>query len=317
MPDQPYRIDVEGIRRAFPPAMEAPPLLIDFARWLEGREWGSVACFELVGQFSDSAPIVDGSPLRKDFALFIRMPDGSAVGYWFAPGLDPGHAPVVVLGSEGQHEILSPSLEGLLANIALRQFEDEWSDFLPHEDVEDDATDELADWLVERLGKEDLEALTEPSTKLPDFASAMEKWCRDREDYWARHPILAELGRQLAAHLPTGKNPWDRTHFEIAIVGRQFQARVLRRGRQPIEEAAAIEPLLRKLREEMWQDQPEWGLWYSMAFRLYANGRILPRFDYETRPTIGEAAADLKQAQADLARAPRPARWVPAWLNGT
>lgn len=314
MPDHPYHIDLNAIHMAFPPGMETPPLLVDFAEWLKEREWGSVACFDLVGQFSDSAPIVDGSPLRKDFALFIRMPDGSAVGYWFGPGLDPSRAPIVALGSEGQHEILSPSLEGLLARVALQQFEDGWSDFLPHEDVQDDASDELADWLVHRLGAKDLDALTEPSVKLPNFRSWMDKWCRDREDHWARHPIMMELGRQLMAHLPSGKNPWDRTRFEVAIAGAQYEAHVLRRGRQPIKEAAAIEPLLRKLREEMWQGQPELGLWYSMAFRLYADGRLLPHFDYQTRPTISDAPAELEEARADLARAPRPARWVPAWL---
>lgn len=313
MPDQPYHIDLDSIRRAFPPGLEPPTLLIDFARWLEGRVWGTVACFDLVGQFVDSAPIFSGSPLRNDFALFIRLPEGSAVGYWYAPGLEPNHAPVVVLGSEGQHEILAPSLEGLLAKIAVR-FEDGWGDFLPHEDAEEDATDELAGWLVERLGEEDLESLIEPSLDLPDFAHWMGSWCREREDYWARHPIMTELGQKLAAHLPTGKNPWDRTRFEVAIVGSQYQARVFRRGPQPIEEAASIEPLLRVLRDEIWRDQPALGLWYTIAFGLYADVRVMPRFDYETRPMIGELPADLAEAQADLVRAPRPARWVPLWL---
>jgi hypothetical protein len=118
----------------------------------------------------------------------------------------------------------------------------------------------------------------------------------------------------LIAHRPKGKNPWDRTHFEVAIAGTQYQARVLRRGRQPIEEAALIEPLLRGLRDDMWQAQPALGLWYAVSLALSADGRIMPRFDYETRPTIGELPADLAQARADLARAPRPERWVPPWL---
>lgn len=316
MPNQPYHIDIDSIRRAFPPDIETPALLIDFAEWLRGREWGTVACFRLAGQFSDSAPIVDGCPLRKDFALFIQMPEGSAVGYWFGPGLAPGRAPIVVLGSEGQHEILAPSLEGLLAKIALQQFEDRWSDFLPHEDVEDDATDELADWLIERLGEKDLEALTVPSES-PDFTSWMGKWCRNREDYWARHPIMTELGGELAAHRPDGKKPWERTYLEVAIVGAQYQVRVLDQGWRPIKEATVIEPLLRRLRDEIWQGQPELGLWYSMELGLYADGRVMPRFDYETRPAIGEVPADLTEAQTDLARAPRPARWVPTWLNET
>jgi hypothetical protein len=312
--DRSYSIDLNSIRRAFPPGTEAPALLLDFARWLEGRPWGSVGCYELVGQFSDTAPIVDGSPLRKEFALFLHLPEGSTVGAWYRAGDDPARAPIVVLGSEGQYEVLAESLQALLAKIALQRFEDRWSDFLPHEDVEEDATDDLADWLAKRLGVEDLGALAETSSPPPDFGGWMEKWCRSREAFWENHPIMAELGWRLAAHLPKSKNPWDRTHFEIAIAGKQYQARVLRRGCQPFAETAAIEPCLRDLREDMRRAQPELGLWYSMAFALYANGRIVPRFDYEDRPMINDAPAELSEARADLARAPRPERWVPAWL---
>jgi hypothetical protein len=315
MSEPSYRIDLDSIRRAFPPGTEAPPLLIDFARWLEGRPWGSVGCFDLVGQFSDNAPIVDGSPLRRDFSLFMRLPEGSVVGAWHPPATKHASAPIVVLGSEGQNQILAASLENLLAMIALQMFEenDEWTDFAPHEDAEP-ATDQLADWLGKRLGVADLAILAEMPSRQRDFARAMDKWCRDREEFWFTHPAMAELAKHLMAHRPTGKNPWDRTIFEIAIAGTQYQVRVLRRGRQPIDEAAAIEPILRSLREDMWRAQPDLGLWYAMSFALYADGRIFPRFDYEARPVIAEQPADLIEARADLDRAPRPARWIPAWL---
>ncbi len=153
------------------------------------------------------------------------------------------------------------------------------------------------------------------SQPLPDFAATMENWCRDREAYWSDHPAMKALCAPLSAHRPADENPWDRTHFEVAIVGAQSQVRVLRRGRQPVEEAEIIEPILRDLRDEMWRGMPNLGLWYSMAFALYADGRIMPRFDYDTRPMIDEMLADLTQARADLRRAPRPARWVPGWLT--
>jgi len=38
----------------FPPGVEVPPLLIDFAGWPEGRPWGSVGCFSR--PFSGDAP---------------------------------------------------------------------------------------------------------------------------------------------------------------------------------------------------------------------------------------------------------------------
>ena len=311
MSETPYRIDLEGVRKAFPLWLEAPPLLVDFAAWLEGRAWGGVGCFDLVGQFSDSAPLFDPSLLRNEFALFMRLPDGSAVGTWYP---DAGHAelaPVVLIGSEGQHKVLAPSLEGFFAKLASLQFPD--SDLYPHEDSTNE-TDELAAWLRKYLGLKDLGTVLRVGEPLPDFAGAMDKWCRDREAFWSDHPALKAVSAPLLSHRPTGKNPWDRTHFEVAIVGAQSQIRVLRRGRQPVEEAAAIEPILRDLRDEMWRGMPNLGLWYSMTFALYADGRIMPRFDYETRPTINELPADIAEAKADLERAPRPARWVPAWL---
>jgi hypothetical protein len=126
--------------------------------------------------------------------------------------------------------------------------------------------------------------------------------------------MMAELGWRLAMYLPTGKNSWDKTRFEVAIVGAQYEARIFQRGPQPFPEAAAIEPLLRELRDEMRRAQPELGLWFSMRFGLYADGRVMPQFDYDSRPTIAGAPAALSEAKADLVRAPRPARWVPAWL---
>jgi hypothetical protein len=317
MSDTPYRIDLGSILRAFPPGKDAPSLLLDFAAWLEGRTWGSVGCFSLVGQFSDLAPIFDGSPLRRDFALFLRLPEGSVVGAWYGGATDVVNPPIVVIGSEGQNEILGPSLEGLLAKIALGWFEEneEWTDFAPYEDLEEHALDELAYWLSSRLGGADLEELTATPSGLPDFTRWTETWCRDREKFWAEHPVSNELGRHLAGYLPKGKNPWDKTIFNVAIVGQQYQVQVLRRGPQPVEEAAIVEPILRGLRDEMWQAKPELGLWHSMSFGLYADGHVLPYgFDYETRPTIGNKPADVTQARADLARAPRPQRWVPSWL---
>ena len=312
MSDTPYSIDLDSIRGAFPPGIEAPSLLVDFADWLNGRPWGSVGRFSLQGQFSDQAPIFDGSPLRDRFSLFMRLPDGSAVGGWYGAGLDRDNPPIVGLGSEGDYELLAPSLDGLLAKLTSQQFDKAWSDLKPHDEVECQ-TDELAKWLAgQPIG--DKAACDDGAAELPDFRGFVEKWSRDREDYWANHRLMAELGWRLAAHLPKGKKPWDKTRFEVAIVGKQYEARVLTLGPQPFEEAASIESLLRDLREEMRKAQPELGLWHAMKFGLYVDGRVMPNFEYDVRPIIGGEPAQLSEAKADLARAPRPERWVPKWL---
>ncbi len=97
MSEMPYRIDLDSVRKAFPLWLEAPALLADFAAWLEGRAWGGVGCFDLVGQFSDNAPLFDSSLLRNEFALFMRLPDGSAVGTWYPDAGNAERAPVVLI----------------------------------------------------------------------------------------------------------------------------------------------------------------------------------------------------------------------------
>ncbi len=61
---------------------------------------------------------------------------------------------------------------------------------------------------------------------------------------------MAELSWRLAAHLPKGKKPWDKTRFEVAIVGKQYQARVLTRGPTAVRGSRLDRSLLRDLREE-------------------------------------------------------------------
>ena len=305
-----YDIDPASVERAFPPGESVPRLLADFMHWLQGRMWGSVGAFRIVGTFADTAPIYDGSPLRADFALFLYLPDGSKAGFWRAgrPHLDS--APVVLVDSEGQYRTLAGSLEGFLARLALRRFHD--TDLDVHL-ASEDATGELAAWLGERLGVADLGGLAEAPAKTPDFKAAMYDWSAKREAYWAQHPTLAQISERLTRLRPEGKNSWETTSFEIAIVGARFQARVLQAGRQPFAEAESVEAPLRDLREAMMRERPDLGLWFFMRFGLNQDGRIYPSFDYECRPEFDGTPADLADARADLERAPRPQRWIPLW----
>ncbi len=328
MARDPYIVRTETLPSAFPPGHEPPQLLLDFADWLKGRPWGSLGCFRLQGTLSDEAPIVDGSALRREFSLFLYLPDGSLVGFWHPDGVPTPSSPVVGLGSEGDAALLAGSLEGFLAKLAADAFSDSaWSDLAAAEEddeeedegnptraADDDARDALAEWLAGRVGSERLDTLAGEVCDSTAFAARMDAWMHEREAYWAGHSILTEIGRALAAHRPPGKTPWDRTQLRAAIVGTLCEVQVYRAGPQPVPEIAQVEPLLRALRDEQHRADPDLGLWFEAHLALDAKGCILPCFDYQTRPILGGAPAPVEQARSDLSRAPRPARWVPDWL---
>ncbi|HEX8417363.1 MAG TPA: hypothetical protein VF641_07135, partial [Methylobacterium sp.] len=268
-----YVVDWEQVRRAFPPGLEPPALLRGFGAWLGGRPWGSVGCFDLSGSLSEEAPIVDGSPLRREFGLFLHLPDGGKAGFWYRPGHDPRQAPIVGLGSDGEAAVLASSLEGFLARLALKHFDDgrSWSDFAPRGDV-DDAIPDLAGWLCDHAGLTDLERLAQADPDSTEFARRMESWMLEREAFWAEHPAMTAIARHLEPHRPQDDVPWGRTWFVAAIVGDIFELRVLHRGPQPVPEAPAIEPILRALRAEQARSDPDLGLWFGADLQLGGDG---------------------------------------------
>ena len=289
MSEQRYRIELESVIRAFPPGIGMPPLLGDFAAWLAEQRWGSVGAFALVGRRSDDAPIVDGAPLRDEFALFLRMPDGGVGGFWYG-GAANAEPPVAMLGSEGDAEIVADSLAAFLARIALRDFSaySPWGDF-PADDrrfaADDDAVDatpQLAAWLCERLGVVRLEPLRVPDPARADLGARMLAWTESRETYWAAHPTMRTLATLLAAHAPPhDAKPWTSTNFRCRFGDAgAFEAIVFRNGPTPIPEALAIEPIVRDLREEMAREMPRLGRWRELGLALHADFRILPRFVY-------------------------------------
>lgn len=313
-----YSIDWPSVEKAFPPGTTPPPLLADWAQWLRKRTWGCVGCFDLQGSLIDDAPLVDGTPLRRDFALFLRLPDGSVAGLWLEQGRRPDDAPVVALGSEGQSATLAPSLPAFLAQLARGHFTQSraWSDLAPHEDSPD-ATPELAAWLRQHPGVADLGPLAAgPQEREDTFEGFARRWSEAREAHWEAHPTMTALAALLGSCRPSADaEPWECTHLEARWVGDAYALYELRRGWQPVREAAQAQPLLRALRDEQHRADPELGLWAAMKFTLDAQGRISPRFDYMGRPDIDGQPVAAQQARKDLARAPRPSRWVPDWMT--
>jgi len=274
---------------------------------------GSVGWFSLIGRLPDDAAIGDGALLRHRFALFMHFPDGSEAGFWLYLGLDLAEPPVVCLGSEGEAVVLAASLRAFLVKLA----KDGFGGKGPWEDLEGDVPDrlrELSAWLGNRPDTAGTAFPAAQRPTIPDFGAATAAWQIKRKAYWASHPSMVRPALLLAVYYPTGGNLWDSTVFVAEIVGTLYRLTVLGGGPQPVPGAATVEPVLRALREEQWEASPDFGLWFGMDFHLGADGSIWPIFDYRNRPPVASEPEGVAQGRADLARAPRPARWVPGWL---
>jgi len=156
-----YEVDLNELAKAFPGqpgAVSLPPLLRRFGEWMSGKPWRSIGAFDLDVRWSDDH-FPGGEFYYDSFALFIKLPDGSSVGYWLAES-DLAHAPIVVLGSEGEFATIAPNLETLLARIALGDFGEKGptADFLySDEDYGDGAAPDLRDVKGQESAKRALE----------------------------------------------------------------------------------------------------------------------------------------------------------------
>ena len=184
----------------------------------------------------------------------------------------------MVLGSEGQHEIIAASLEGLLAKIAVQQFEEdgEWTDFTPSEFVDDDVTDELLDWLVDRLGAREVEKLVESRRRVAGFRRLDGKMVSGSRGVLggpshddAEAPKTPD-GASARGPEPLGQPAFRRRNRRSAVSDARVAARLAARGRACSDRTIAAGIARRKVARAK-----RFGLWYSMSFVMSANGRIL------------------------------------------
>jgi hypothetical protein len=110
-----YHVDLDELVKAFPRPADSsslPPLLDRFGKWMAGKPWRSIGAFDLAVQWSD-IHFAGGEFHYDQFALFMRMPDGSSVGYWLADR-DLAHARLT------EAEALKPHLATLRDEAATK-----------------------------------------------------------------------------------------------------------------------------------------------------------------------------------------------------
>lgn len=166
---------VQTIHAAFPDSIPFPALLAEFMEWTEHFERGQLGWFEFEYQRLDDHWIENGSALADQFALFIHLPDGSMIGFWKPDGHE-GPPPVVLLGSEGDHEVLGATLDGFLWNWANGELGRAY-DLMPEESDEEDeeqpedARSAIADWLREN-------AVAPQQAAVPDLRTFFTDWLK-------------------------------------------------------------------------------------------------------------------------------------------
>lgn len=321
-PVETYQVDFDELVKAFPNGTDPsslPPLLARLGEWMNGKPWRSIGAFDLALRWSDTH--FPGAEFQYDqFALIIRLPDGSAVGYWLA-GRDPAHAPIVLLGSEGDFATLAPDLETLLARIALGDFRDKGAgaDFLYSDEdygegVVPDLRGALQGFLRAQTGIQDLRSLVRAARPYPsDFAEWVAKSGETYDAQMQAHPAIQAMAPLLDKYRPVNAKPWQRTMIRVTWADTHFAAWLTPGPVKALAESAQLKPYLAALRDEAAARMPGLGLWHQAALRV-SESRLELVGDYLFEPAFRSGHPPAAAFKADQARAPRVPRRVPRWL---
>ena len=306
--------------KAFPEGITPPPLLVRFSEWLASKPWPSVGGFDLDLNWSDGH--FPGGEFHYDqFALFITLGDGSAIGYWLQDH-SLNNSPIVLLGQDGDITTLAPNLETFLVRIALKDFDDNdgSSSNLGYQGEEDedavpDLRDDLKAFLQTETGIEDLALLARKARPAhANFAKWVEFNSTAHEAYLRKHPAFKAISLILAKYSTEEFSPYGATTISFTWAGDFFTATITSAGlNDPLPEASLLKPHLEVLRNEAAASKQGLGLWHS-GFVLVMQGVVVFQPDYLNRPGFEQGTPSAEAFKADHTRAPRETRRIPPWL---
>jgi hypothetical protein len=308
-----YPVDIESLHRNFPSHCEVTDLLADFGEWLRSRGAGSVGYFRFQSERPSDYWIENGADLHPWFAFFMKDPTGGEIGYWMPDGKTIASPPVVSLGSEGEVSVMSETLEGFLALLANRA--------TGHSDLDsrsDDGRDEgaeLAAWLKLR----EVRVATGSSRNFPDLKKWLDNWAQQQRQRIENDPVHIQITEKLRKYLKPNAKPWERTAFDVLLVGTQFK--MWRRSFGPKlmadAEVADLESLFRAARLDRARHTPDRGLWFSAWVTVGAEGAVNLSCNFMDEPKIADEhpAVPIADYERDLKDFPRSEYWMPWWLK--
>jgi hypothetical protein len=97
------------IEATFPTKRRLPDPIVDICRFLEAHGYPISGCFELskIGVNDVAAWFRNDEAARSAFMPFGRGACGDVYAIWLIDDLPPERAPIVILGSEGQVDVLA------------------------------------------------------------------------------------------------------------------------------------------------------------------------------------------------------------------
>lgn len=310
-----YHVDLASLEWNFPEGFQVPSLLREFEEWLRDRPCQSLGNFSFSSDRINDFWYENGSDLHSHFAFFLQEGSGGQIGYWIQDKDHPDSSPIVYLGSEGELEILSETLEQFL--ILLAKGKTPLTD--PEDpDIDDNCQRELLEWLASRgYQGNGFKEKRFDSTLLEVW---MNEWSQQQRDRIDKHPALLEIADHLRKFTTFKGDPWETKCFDVLLVGTQFQMWQRKFGPIPMESEKVIglEPFFRAVREERAHDFPERGLWFSAWIEIRSEGGANLCCNFMDEPKIMDEplSIPLSDYELDMARFPRSKHWMPRWYKG-
>jgi hypothetical protein len=312
-------INLASVERCWPVGHEMPKLVSDLAALAATWPHGSMGYFSMKGDRFDDYGIELGGDLSEQFATVLSLVSGTRIALWFHDGAVRGAEPVVEIGSEGELHVLSPNLKAFLMKWADGQGPNDLQ--LADEDATPEARalrDKHATQLIALAKAAPDHPEAAPVSDLPKF---MEQWQQDATKRMAADPILQAISTVLDAHVPRGKEPWERVHMHLRVAGPRVE---IQTGAippdyttfVPLPERDALIPLILQAREDRGRTFPGRGLWHSASLELYPDSQAVIKASWEFEPEFRDGGRMTRaELEADLARFARSPRYREPWMD--
>lgn len=219
----------DKIEAEFPPGVKMPLELRRLCDFLDGTDYPISGYMRLRPEGEGlKAWFGVGSDAWRQLAGFGSGPDGSTLALWLYAGKDPSSAPVVHLGSEGDHlVVLADNIRDFLALFGIGYGELGFDD-LSKPPAEPESAARLRGWLAAEFGiscpATGIALVQRAQARHPDFA----KWVHAAEELTITrgepeaealrqrvHRIAEDMIREGRSKVYTLSSPWWSMDFKI------------------------------------------------------------------------------------------------------